>query len=420
MWLALLLLAAPVTDEVSGPPAALPRLPAPPPHATLPLDWYLEGGELRTTDASGPLFDDSAEGPRGAPAGTACLLTTPVSFPLAHAELRARDVTFHVLGGELFYVPVPLTRPVRVTVWRNNAAGKDPLGEVILGVLTLGFSTLRLAPSVATTVEAPARGRGRAGGFSVECRTVGRDSVERARSEKACTTLECLREQVALLGPHDAALLAQAQALVDERVRTAHEWRAAATWRLRGLEILSSARCGARCVKLTVQNFSAVPRRFPHVDTALDADGRRVWVSDDVFSELAPGETRVVKLSVAPAEAMAGSAPRFPVVLRLLADTWARAPGAFTEGGVEYRFGAPHCEEGKLTMPVTLRCFASSRARVADTLWLPSGASTSLHLPWCATPYVDAEAWAWVKDGQPCAASAVGGPTETSTFVLLP
>ena len=73
-----------------------------------------------------------------------------------------------------------------------------------------------------------------------------------------------------------------------------------------------------------------------------------------------------------------------------------------------------------LTMPVTMRCLAGREARVADTLWLPSGASESLHLPWCATPYVEDVAWAWVKEELPCEVSAVGGPTTTPAFVLLP
>lgn len=422
MLLALLLLAAPIADEVSGPPEPRPQLAPAPVHGTLPLGWYLEGGAMRTTLASGPLFDDSAQGPRGEPVGTACVLTTPASFPLARAALSTGDVTFRVLGDYVFYVPVLLHKPVRVTVWRNNAAGKDPVGEVLLGVLTLGLSTLRLAPSVAITVQAPAKGRGAAGGFSVECRTVGRESVERAMTLKECATLSCLAEQVALLGPHDEALQARAQALVDQNLQTVHDWRAAATWQLRSFEILSSARCGAQCVKLTVRNTSPVAQRFPRYDDALDANGRHVQVIDDVFTSVDPGETRAVKLSLDLRETLNGGTPRFPVVMRIEKDTWAHAPGAFTEAGIEYRFGAPRCKGTRLTMPVTMRCLAGHDARTADYvwLWLPNGDEEVLHLPGCSSPYAEDEAWTSVSEGLPCEVSAVSVPTATPAFVLLP
>lgn len=423
MLLALVLLAAPLADEVSGAPPPLPRLPAEPRHATLAPGWYLEQDTLRTAPESGALFDASAQGPQGAPAGTACLLTTPEAFPLAHAELRPREVTFHVWGHDVFYVPLRLTKPVRVSVWRNNAAGKDPVGEVLLGVFTLGLSTLRLLPSLVMTVTAPAKGHASAGGFSVECRTIGLDSVRTAaaarRQGAPCPTLACVADDIALRGPADAELQARAQELVDQHLRTFEAWRATATWRLRSFDILSSARCGATCVTLTVRNTSPVRQRFPRFDEALDSEGQQAWVTDEGASELAPGETRAVKLRVTRLEQGTSGALRFPVVMRTSVDTWTHAPGAFTEGRVEYRTGDARCERGKLLLPVTMRCL-DARARVADTVWRSSGEAESLHFPSCITPYVEGEAWAFVDASQPCEVSAVGGATELPTAVLLP
>lgn len=414
MLLALLLLAAPVADEVAGAPISQPRLTAPEAHAKLPATWYLEGGEVRTTRATVQLFDDSAGGPRGAPSGTACSLTVPGSFPLAHGEISSRDVPFTVIGHDIFYVPVVVKKPLTVDIWRNNAHGKDVVGEVMLGIMTLGLSTLRLVPTHVASVSAPPNGRGKSGGFTLDCRVVGLDSVNAAlpqKTGKPCDTFACVAQDVPLLGPTNPELVQQAQAIADKNLRTAGEWRQRATWNLRSFDLLSSSHCGAGCVNLTVRNTSERALPFPRIDDAFDADGRTVWVSDSSRGDINPGETRVVKLSLSPSD-VAQRGPVFPVVMRTRKDTWVhRVPGAFTEDHIEYRFTSPaRCENGKVSMHVTMRCLAGSDPTV-----------DSLHLPWCrGNSVIEGDAWAWSDSSAPCPGiESVTGISNEPTYILI-
>jgi len=303
MFLALLLLAAPVADEVAGAPPVHPRIEAADAHAKLPATWYLEGGELRTTRATVQLFNESLGGPRGAPSGTACSLTVPGSFPLAHGEISSREMPFTVIGHDIFYVPMILKKPVTVAIWRNNAHGKDVVGEVMLGIMTLGLSTLRLVPTRAASVSAPPNGRASSGGFTLDCRVVGLDSVNAALTQstgKPCDTLACVAQDVSLLGPTRPELVERAQAIADNNLRLANDWRRRATWNLRSFEILSSSHCGSTCVNLTVRNTSERALPFFRIEEALDANGQRVWASDSMTGDLAAGETRVAMLHLSP------------------------------------------------------------------------------------------------------------------------
>jgi hypothetical protein len=414
MLLALLLLAAPVADEVAGAPAPRAQLEAVELHAKLPATWYLEAGDLRTTRATAQLFDESLGGPRGAPSGTACSLTVPGNFPLAHGEISSRELAFTVIGHDIFYVPVVLKKPVTVAIWRNNAKGKDVVGEVMLGIMTLGLSTLRLVPTRAAWVSAPPNGRGTSGGFTLDCRVVGLDSVNAAvapKNGKPCDTLACVAQDVSLLGPTRQELVEQAQRIADKNLRMASEWRARATWNLRSFEILSASHCGSTCVNLTVRNTSERALRFPQIDEALDANGRRVWVSDSTTGDIGAGETRVVKLSLSPSE-FSDRGPTFPIVMRVQKDTWVhRVPGAFTEDGIEYRFtSAARCENGKALLHVTMRCLSGHNSTI-----------DSLHLPWCmGNSFIDDDAWAWGDSSKPCPAiESVTGASTAPTYILI-
>ncbi len=414
MLLALLVLAAPVADEVAGAPLSSPRLPAPAAHAKLPATWYLEGGEVRTTRATAQLYDESAGGPRGAPSGTACGLTVPPGFPLAHGEISSREVPFTVIGHDLFYVPVVLKKPLTVGIWRNNAHGKDVVGEVMLGIMTLGLSTLRLVPTRVASVSAPPNGLGKSGGFTLDCRVVGLDSVNAAlprKTGKPCDTLACVAEDVSLLGPANPELVRQAQAIADENLRKAGEWRRRATWNLRSFEVLSSSHCGPGCVTLTVRNTSELALSFPRIEEAFDADGRHVWVTDLNGDGIAAGETRVVKFSLSATE-FASRGPAYPIVMRTRKDTWVhRVPGAFTEDHIEYRFtSAARCENGKVLMRVTMRCLGTNDSTI-----------DSLHVPWCrGNSVIEDDAWSWGDSSKPCPSiDSVSGASSEPTYIPI-
>lgn len=427
--LALLLsVAPPLSDELTGAPPASPRLTAEPVNGQVPARWFLDDATLQTTTAGDALFDASSDGPRGEVVGTACRLTAPASFHLARIEVRARGLPWRVSSySETAYVPRALEGAPTISIWRDETHDKNAVEEIVLGVLSAGLSLLRLSPTLITTVAPPPRGRARSGAFSVECRAVGRQSVEAALAAhskaEGCDGLSCLRDEAALLGPEDPRVVSQAQAIVDARAREAAAWRSHATWKLRSLELVAVKHCGSTCVVVTLKNVSPVARPVPRFDGALDVAGRGVTVFFDPVDDLEPGEVRKVRATVA-LDAQLTMPAAFPVVLRTADDFWVHpVPAAFTEDRVEYDFRPTGtCDGSSATAAVTVRRLTTERHEPSSA-WLSSGERTSLSMPFGADhePWTRGEARAWSADPKKCPTiTAVSGRVPGWQYVVLP
>lgn len=408
-----LLAAAPLTAELNGPPAPAPRV-AWAATATVAKDWFLDDGTLRSSRFAQTLFTASAGGPVGAPVGLACELSAPSTFSLARLELRAKGVPWPVLATDDFvYVPVVPAGPPRVGVWRDNTHDKDVVGEIVLGVMTLGLSVLRLNPTHVATVTP-----GGKGAFRVACRTVGEASVEdvlasRAWAEACKPPRSCLDEEAALRGPSHPAVQARMQAVSDAAAQKAAQWRRDARWALSSLTITAVTHCGPRCVRLTIRNDAPAEQALFYGSEGLDANGDGVHFDFDGFPDPLPaGATRTLRASVR--RLSDDGAPLFPVVLSTNDDRWfERVPGTFVRGGTRITFGEQRCEDG--TVRIALDGVHDARSYVTPDFGVLGDGSTS-HL---RLPFFDSEHEASVSSPKCLPLVAVGGRA-ASALVLLP
>lgn len=407
----LLLAVSPLAAELDGPPAPAPRV-AWTPTATVPADWFLDDGDLDSSAFAHTLFAASASGPAGAPVGLACEVTTPASFYLARLELRAKGVPWPVVATDSFvYVPVVPAGPPRVGVWRDNTHDKDVVGEVILGVMTLGLSVLRLNPTHVTTLTP-----GGKGAFRLACRTVGEASVDAVLAspqwKERCGARACHRDEAALRGPSHPDVRAHVQAAWDADAVKAAQWRRDARWALASLTVTGVAHCGPRCVRLTLRNDAPAPQPPFSSSEGLDANGEAVHFDFDGFPRpLGAGETKTLRASVR--RLRDDGPPAFPVVLRTWEDFWfERVPGSFQRRGHAFTFGEQRCEGTTVRLAVDASRNAGSAA--PDFAVLADGSRPHLRLPMFSD---EREAEAWTSKCQPVL--AVGGRT-AGVLVLLP
>ncbi len=360
----------------------------------------------------------------------ACQLGAPAGFPLLNARLHAPPRPWSAVGRWTMFVPeVPSSASLSLEVTRNNAKGKRPLDEVVLGIATLGLSTLRLIPSRAALLTPPLQGHARQGGFSAECRRVGRDSVEEAFARlPPCdeSSLTCLATQARLLGPDDAGLLEKARAVVDVGAKEARRRRRLAVWRFRSFEVLSATRCppvwnprGAdeTCLHLELRNLRSAPSKLPRLVEGLDALGREVSVRVD-GGELPPGAVARATVTVG----LGPSVPAWPVVLRVSEDAWEHpVPSAFVEDDVAYDFReSAGCSHMYVSHGVQVRRLSAGGATGRLSAHFSDGASARLTLPPVPpSGLVTGVATAWSPST--CRViTAVSGAVAGPRYLLLP
>lgn len=408
----LLLAASPLAAELDGPPALAPRV-AWTPTATVPADWFLDDGDLDSSAFARTLFAASEAGPAGVPVGLACEVTTPATFYLARLELRAKGVPWPVIATDTFvYVPVVPAGPPRVGVWRDNTHDKDVVGEVILGVMTLGLSVLRLNPTHVATLTP-----GGKGAFRLACRTVGEASVEAVLASpqwaERCKARACHRDEAALRGPTHPEVRAHVQAAWDASAVKAAQWRRDARWALSSLAVTAVTHCGPRCVRLTLRNDAPAAQALFFGSEGLDANGDGVHFDFDGFPDPLPaGATKTYRASVR--RLREDGAPEFPVVLRTNDDLWfERVPGTIVRGGTAFTFGEQRCADG--TVSIAFSGPHDTRSYVTpDFGVLEDGTTSHLRLP-----FFSDEGDASMSTSKCQRLVAVGGRAPAA-FILLP
>lgn len=422
--------APPISEELAGAPEPTLRLAGDVPRGVVPPKWYLEDDGLQSADASETLFDASKGGPHGPVVGTACQLTSPDTFHLSHITLTPKEAPWRVYSGtETAYLPIVLRAPPRLAIWRDETHDKDVVGEIVFGFISAGISLLRLTPTYITTVSPPPRGKARSGNFSAECRAVGQDTVDavvaaaQQKRTSVCDALSCLRDDVALLGPDHPSVVERAQAIVDAGAREAAQWRSLAKWKHRSYEVLDVTHCGPTCVKVTIKNTAVVPHPPPHFDDGLDALGRPVELLVDFSDRIAPGKTRVLRLTVS-LDFRHERPATFPVVLRSRDDFWSHpVPGTFTEDQVEYDFQPTGtCDGDYATAQIRAHKLGDPR-KEPDVAWLSNGDDSHLVMPFPSwgKPWVDGEARAYAGGGKTCPhITAISGRLTDWHSVLLP
>lgn len=408
----LLLAAAPLAAELDGPPPPAARV-AWTPAAVVPANWYLDDGVLDSSRFARTLFEASAGGPQGPVVGLACQLTAPPSFWLARLELRAPGLPWPVLAtDDVLYVPRVPTGPPRVQVWRDNTHDKDVVGEVVLGVMTLGLSVLRLNPTHVATLSP-----GGKGSFRLACRPVGEASVDAVLASDAwtqpCKARSCVAEEAALRGPTHPEVKAHAQAQWDAGAAEAARWRRQARWALSSLTITAVSHCGPRCVRLTVRNDAPAPQALFFAGDGLDANGEGVHFDFDGFPNPLPaGATKTFRASVR--RLRDDGAPTFPVVLRTHDDFWFEpVPGSFQLGTSRYTFGEQRCVKDAVQLVFRAQHDGAHRVE-PDFGVLADGSKPHLWLPLFSN-----ERDASVRTTKCQPVLAVGGRAPPA-FILLP
>lgn len=413
--LGLLVAAAPLAVELEGPPEPAARV-AWTPTAVVPRDWYLDDGVLDSSRFARTLFEASAAGPQGTPVGLACAVTTPPTFWLARLELRAPGLPWPVMAtDEFLYVPRVPAGPPRVQVWRDNTHDKDVVGEIVLGVMTLGLSVLRLNPTHVATVSPGGKGP-----FRLACRPVGEASVDAVLASDAWTqtckappSRSCVGAEAVLRGPTHPEVQAHVQALYDASAAEAARWRRDARWALSSLTLTAVTHCGPRCVRLTVRNDAPAPQALFFASDGLDANGEGVHFVFDGFPRPLPaGATKTFRASVR--RLRDDGPPTFPVVLRTHDDFWfARVPGTVQLGGSRYTFGAQRCGQDSVQLEFSAQHDGAHRVE-PDLGVLADGSTAHLRLPMFSS---ERDASVWTTKCQPVL--AVGGRAPTA-LVLLP
>lgn len=350
------LAAPPLCAELEGPPPLAPRFPPSleQPHGVLPSDWFLDAsGTLSAPPNLDALYDQASGGAELG--GLACDVDS-TSLPLAFASGTVSGLPWTLSGGLRFFAPLPPAPPgvrtVKAELYKSNTAGKDPVEETILAVVTVGISLARLTPDLVATLSLTTRGAGpwrsKAGGLTLECRGVARADVERAAATllptlAACTSLACVSPGASLLGPWDERVKVLAQGVVDAGARRAADARRRATSDLRTLTVLDARLgCAGRCALLTVKNDSAAPRPLPGGLQALDAAGRELRASEDGFpAPIRPGATVTRRVQL---DAPEGTRVVGPVAL-LVDDRTAviPVPGVARASDVLLSLGPPRC-----------------------------------------------------------------------------
>lgn len=417
--LSLVLATPPVDDSLVGAPPTNPPLSADDDGpVTLPPRWYLERDWFETTAWSAELFASRTPAITAPSAGVACELTTPDSFALSRHELRTADFPVSVMApAEHVFVPTQghaLSRP-RLEVWRSETANADPVGEVILGVMTAGLSLLRLTPTLVATIAPEGKGP-----FRAHCHAVSPEAVDAViasdRFKTWCAKAAgwaCVHELAALKGLHDPDVLARAQLIVRHARAEARQWRAQSTWQLSSLTVLGVEHCGATCLKMKVRNDAPFPQELFHANAALDADGAMVLFDFDGFPQPIPaGQTRTLRATAKRAD---GSAPTFPVVVRNDEDVWfARVPGATVHLGFAMTLGASRCEGTDVLVPVTTQRLAGGESPFFDA-WFADGSHSHFTLPFAADAG-DAKSYS-----EKCRSLiAVSSRASSPAYVLLP
>ncbi len=352
--------AAPVESSLLGAPDRRPRLALTAAPLALPDDWYPV--EIRRNSL---LLPDWATSP-GPAAGVVCALrsTSPAWYLQLWNAPRAPQI---IDGGTSVFAPLVPGRPARgfeLLLKFNNAHGKSVLQELFLGVISAGFSTLRLIPDVVkrwpVPTKLPATFAGAWG--AIECRAVSRQDVDQwAEAElaqlEACTDYRCLGPATAKLGPWDERVERQArkvQALVlEERTRQL----SSATRSVHGLTVVDApVHCLATtcALELSWRNDSAFPVSLAALTRSsfegVDSLGRAVSFGSAALQSgtLAPGASvsLVYRTFGAPIGTVALTfRPEWPWTMPV--------PGVSWLGGSLITAGPPRCEEGVTRIPLT-------------------------------------------------------------------